>query len=239
MLLKVDNLTKKIGDFQLKNISFSLPAGYILGLIGRNGAGKTSLLHCIMGLYKAERGKILIDGKSYEEAELEIRNNIGTVLNEDLFENRLTVEANADKYGKYFRNYSKEELDVYLKEFGVNPKKRFLNLSRGEKLKVQLAFALSYHPNLLILDEPTGNFDPEFRKKFIEILKEFVADGTRSVILSTHLMEELEQIGDYILYLENGQLRFFDDVETIRTEYFPKDVFTIEDWMYALAKGGE
>ena len=108
----------------------------------------------------------------------------------------------------------------------MNPKKRFSNLSRGEKLKVQLAFALSYHPNLLILDEPTGNFDPEFRKKFIEILKEFVADGTRSVILSTHLMEELEQIGDYILYLENGQLRFFDDIETIRTEYFPKDVWS-------------
>ena len=216
MLVELKEVNKRLGNFTLEEISLELPEGYICGLIGPNGAGKTSLLHLILGLYRPDGGEIIVDGKTYSEAEEEIHELIGTVLLDDLFEGTLTLHQNAEDYGRFYRNYSSAVVEQYLNRFGLEGNRRYKELSKGEKLKFQFAFALSHEPKLLILDEPTGNFDPSFREEFFTVLKEFIADGQKSVILSTHLTEDLDRMADYILYLEKGRPVFNGDIEELR-----------------------
>lgn len=219
MLLEVKNISKYIGTFLMKDVSFELPEGYIMGLIGENGAGKTTLLHLLLGLYQPDAGEILIDGMNYRDNEREIRELLGTVLLDDLFDTSLTLEQNGNFYGRYYVNYNAQTLLYYLEKFSLDKSCKFKRLSKGEKLKFQFAFALSHNAKLLLLDEPTGNFDREFRKEFFAELKEFIADGTRSVILSTHLTEDLDRVADYITYLEKGRILLTSDIETLRDSY--------------------
>ena len=218
-MIKVDVKLKKLDKFKLEDISFEIPEGYICGLVGENGAGKTSLLHLLFGVYKPDDGKIFVDGMNFEENEKEIKDEIGVVLVEDLYDLSCTLKDNANFYGKFYSNYDEKLLDKYLNEFGLDGKRKYKKLSRGEKLKFQFAFALSIQPKILILDEPTGNFDPEFRNQFFDILKEFIADGTRTVILATHLTQDLDKLADYLIYLEKGKLKFAGDIEQFREEY--------------------
>lgn len=219
MLIELKNVSRHLGNFKLENISMELPPGYIMGLIGPNGAGKTSLIHLLLGLYRPDEGEIKIDGKNYEQNEREIHEVTGTVLVEDLFDDALTLKQNGNEYGKYYTNYDFNVLEAYLIRFGLESSRRYKTLSKGEKLKFQFAFALSHGAKLLILDEPTGNFDPQFRQEFFKVLKEFIADGTRSIVLSTHLTEDLDRMADYIFYMENGKTIFAGDIETLRNEY--------------------
>ena len=123
------------------------------------------------------------------------------------------------KGGKYYENYEKEIFTSYANQFGLTTKQKYKCLSKGEKLKFQFAFALSHQPRLLILDEPTANFDLEFKEKFMQILTAFVADGTKSVLLATHNMDELDQIADYLLVLHKGQVVLLDELEKIKDRY--------------------
>lgn len=218
-MLQVSNVNKKLGTFQLQNMNMELPAGYIMGLIGPNGSGKTTLLHLLMGLYKADEGEITVFGKKYETEEHAIHEEIGVVLQERLFEDYRTLQENADYYGKYYANYKPEQMKAYLEEFELDPNRKYKGLSKGEELKFQFAFALSHKPKLLILDEPTGNFDPEFREEFLKELKNFIADGEHSVILATHLTEDLDQLADYIVYLEKGEQLLAMDIETLHDTF--------------------
>lgn len=219
LLIKMENVSKHLPGFELEDVSMELPKGYIMGLIGPNGSGKTTLIHLLLGLYEPDEGEIRIDGMSYEEHEAEIHDLIGTVLMEDLFDAGLTLYQNAAQYGKYYKSYNKEILEGYLKRFELDGECKFKTLSKGEKLKFQFAFALSHDAKLLILDEPSGNFDTKFRQEFFAVLKEVIADGERSILLSTHLTGDLESMADYILYLENGKTIFAGDVETLREGY--------------------
>lgn len=234
MLVELQNVSKRLGRFYLEDISMQLPEGYIMGLIGPNGAGKTSLLHVILGLYQPNAGTVAIDGMRYSDDEKSIREETGVVLLEDLFDGGLSLSANGARYGSFFQHYSGVTLEKYLERFGLNSKNKYRTLSRGEKLKFQFAFALAHDAKLLVLDEPTGNFDREFRREFFCVLKEFIADGTRSVILSTHLTDDLDRVADYILYLENGKSIFCGDIETLRDTY---RLVTGESWQIrAIAK---
>lgn len=219
MLLELKDVSKRLGKFHIKNISMELPEGYILGLIGPNGSGKTSLIHLILGLYKPSQGDIFIDGKGYTDDEMAIRNMIGTVLLDEMFDDGVSLLSNGIRYGRYYEKFNQEILEAYLERFNLDKKRKYNKLSKGEKLKFQFAFALSHDARLLILDEPTGNFDPEFRKEFFRVIKEFIADGTRSVIISTHLTEDLDKVADYILYIENGDTIFSGDIEKLRDSY--------------------
>lgn len=218
-MLQVANVGKKLGTFQLQNMNIELPAGYIMGLIGPNGSGKTTLLHLLMGLYKADEGVISIFGKQYEKDEHAIHEEIGVVLQERLFEDYRTLQENADYYGKYYANYETEQMKAYLESFELDPNRKYKGLSKGEELKFQFAFALAHKPKLLLLDEPTGNFDPEFREEFLKELKNFIADGEHSIILATHLTEDLDQLADYIVYLEKGEQLLAMDIETLHDTF--------------------
>ena len=218
-MVEVNLVDKKIGNFALHHMSFSLPAGYILGIIGRNGAGKTRLLHLLMGLYKQDAGVINVFGMNYEDAEKKIKNNIGYVLAEELFCNDITLQENGNLFGKFYDCYEYDVLQRFCERFGLDMKKKLRHLSKGERLKFQFAFALSHNPKLLILDEPTANFDPEFREEFFSIISEFVQDGMHSVILASHLTQDLDKIADYVLMLDKGRVVFYQDKETLGEAY--------------------
>lgn len=218
-MIEVREFSKSLPTLTLQDISFHLPKGYIMGLVGENGAGKTTLLKSLLGLYKADCGEICIDGMNYPNQEKEIKDEIGFVLQEDLFCENLSLEENADLYGFYYREYSHEKFLEYCKRFSLQEKKKLKKLSKGEYLKFQFAFALSHSPKLLLLDEPTANFDSEFREEFIKILSEFVYDGKKSVILSTHITEDLDRIADYITFLHKGKLVFSKDREELAHTY--------------------
>lgn len=217
-MIDCNNVSKRFTSFSLKNITFNLPAGYICGLIGENGSGKTTLINILSGLYSYD-GKIRISGRDYCNHEYDIKQDIGVVVHGDIFEAKESLISNANYFGRFYKKYSKNLLENYLERFNLNDKKRYKELSKGEKLKFALAFALAHEPRLLLLDEPGANFDIEFRKEFNRLLREFIIDGTRSVILSTHIISDVETFADYILFLKNGEQILFGDVETIREKY--------------------
>lgn len=218
-MIQLENVCKKLGTFELKDVSFTLPAGYICGIAGRNGAGKTTLLHLLLGLYQPDSGAVMIFDSRYDTQEKQIHDSLGVVLNEDLMMKHLNLEKNGDYFGRYYSGYQKEQLLSYLKQFGLEKNRKFGKLSKGEKLKYQFAFALSCNPKLLILDEPTANFDVEFRKDFLKLLQEFIADGQKSVVLATHLMEDIDRLADYLIYMEDGRSIFAGQMEDFREQY--------------------
>ena len=217
-MIDCNNVSKRFTSFSLKNITFNLPAGYICGLIGENGSGKTTLINILSGLYSYD-GKIRISGRDYCNHEYDIKQDIGVVVHGDIFEAKESLISNANYFGRFYKKYSENLLENYLERFNLNDKKKYKELSKGEKLKFALAFALAHEPRLLLLDEPGANFDIEFRKEFNSLLREFIVDGTRSVILSTHIISDVETFADYILFLKNGEQILFGDVETIREKY--------------------
>lgn len=217
-MIDCNNVSKRFTSFSLKNITFNLPAGYICGLIGENGSGKTTLINILSGLYSYD-GKIRISGRDYCNHEYDIKQDIGVVVHGDIFEAKESLISNANYFGRFYKKYSKNLLENYLERFNLNDKKKYKELSKGEKLKFALAFALAHEPRILLLDEPGANFDIEFRKEFNSLLREFIIDGTRSVILSTHIISDVETFADYILFLKNGEQVLFGDVETIREKY--------------------
>ena len=217
-MIDCNNVSKRFTSFSLKNITFNLPAGYICGLIGENGSGKTTLINILSGLYSYD-GEVRISGRDYCNHEYDIKQDIGVVVHGDIFEAKESLISNANYFGRFYKKYSKNLLENYLERFNLNDKKKYKELSKGEKLKFALAFALAHEPRILLLDEPGANFDIEFRKEFNSLLREFIIDGTRSVILSTHIISDVETFADYILFLKNGEQVLFGDVETIREKY--------------------
>ena len=218
-MIVFSGIDKKLGSFALHDATFEIPEGYICGLVGRNGAGKTTLLNLLLGLLQPDAGSLQVDGLEYDSNEKELRKLLGCVLVEELFEGRLSLAENAIYFGSYYEAYDDELYRERLEQFRLSSKKRFKELSKGEKLKCQFAFALAIRPKYLILDEPTANFDPEFREAFWKILKEFIADGEHSVLLATHLTEDLDRMADYLLFLDSGELIFNGDMESFRDSY--------------------
>lgn len=218
-VLNLSGVTKYLGNFALKDLSFSFPAGYIIGLIGTNGSGKTSLLHLLSGLYRQDQGIVQINGKSYPQDEKILHDELGFVFQEQLFDRRQTLSENAAFYGKYYSSYSQSDFHSFCRDFELQTDNRYRTLSKGEELKFQFAFALAHHPKLLLLDEPTANFDPQFRSRFLKCLKDFISDGRHSIVLATHLTADLDRIADYLLYLVNGRILLASDIESMREQY--------------------
>ena len=205
-LLEISHLDKQIGVLHLQDISFSLEPGYIFGLIGRNGAGKTSLIRTILNLYRKDSGSIIVNGYSIDTREREAKDQIGFVLDEFLFEEKLSIATNGKLFG-------------FCSRFGLNPKQKTGRLSKGQKARFQLAFALSHQAKLFIMDEPAAGLDPLFRRELTGYMQELVEDGTRSILFSTHLTTDLDQIGDYIALIDEGRFCFCMDKESLRERF--------------------
>jgi ABC-2 type transport system ATP-binding protein len=168
-----------------------------------------------------DEGEIAVDGIDSSEPTLhrQYLDSLGTVLQEELFDGADTLAWNAAHYGAYYSRYDAAELEAYLDRFNLDKNRMYSQLSKGEQLKFQFAFALAHHPKLLLLDEPTGIFDPDFRKEFFSVIEEFLSEGTGSVVLATHLTDDLDRMADYIVYLNDGQMELSGDIEELRDSY--------------------
>lgn len=218
-LLRVEHLQKRFDKFALEDINLILEPGYILGLIGVNGSGKSTLIRTILNLYHKDGGDVWIDGHSMELEEQAAKEKIGVVLDSHLFEKKRSVIANAKLYGRFFSKFDEHLFIALCKKYQVPLKKKVGTLSAGFQVRFQLAFALSHDAKLFLFDEPASGLDPLFRKELLGCLQEIVEDGTRSVLMSTHLTEDLDAVADYLVWMKDGKFIFHQSIEEIKERY--------------------
>lgn len=206
LALKISNLNKKYEHFELKDVSFQLEKGYIMGFIGANGAGKTTTLKSILNLTHMDSGEIHVLGKNISKHELELKQDIGSAFGDMNFYTRNKIKTLTNVIKTFYRRWDDSTYDKYLKKFNLIEDKKIAELSTGMKVKYNIALALSHGAKLLILDEPTSGLDPVARDELLEIFQELVKDGEISILFSTHITSDLEKCADYITYLHNGQI---------------------------------
>lgn len=214
-MLRMENINKNLGSFAIKDVSLHIPKGYICGLIGENGAGKSSLIKTISGLYRQDSGRVFVDGMEFAEQEASIKDILGLVMEDQPFDDSLSAQAAAKLYRRFYAKFDETLYFEYLKRFQVPRDRKFRKLSKGMKIKFWLALALSHEARLFLFDEPTAGLDMEFRREFLAICTELVADGERSVLFSTHLTKDLDRVADYIAYMQDGRLLFMESKEAL------------------------
>lgn len=211
MILEFTNVTGSKGKFRLQDISFGLPAGYMMGLMGANGAGKSTLMSYIMREDAKYTGTIKICGQDIRENHAYMRNFIGFVSEDNGFFERLSPMDNVNLMSRFYENYDKELFQATMKEMGVSLSTMYYKLSRGEKLKFQMAFAMAHHPKLYLLDEVTVGMDPVFRLDFFKILHKVIETGEASVLMTSHIESEMKQRTDFLGIMDEGRLTWFGE----------------------------
>lgn len=218
-ILEVTNLRKDYRDFSVKDISFSLDRGFIMGFIGPNGAGKTTTIKLIMNLLKKDGGDIKIFGMDNTKNQYAIKEKIGFVYDENYYFEELTISEMEKVVAPLYKSWDKALFKKYLNEFSLSPRKKIKDLSKGMKMKFSLTMALSHNPQLLIMDEPTSGLDPVVRNELLEILGSIIQDENKSIFFSTHITSDLDKIADYILFLNNGKVVLNSSKEMINEQY--------------------
>ncbi len=204
--IEIKELEKKYPNFSLKINELNIPSGTVIGLIGENGAGKTTLIKSILNIIKKDDGKIKIFDKDLEEQELNIKEDIGVVLDNTFFPELLNSK-NIDSIMKdIYINWDTKLFYKYLESFGIKDNQILKTMSKGMRKKVEIATALSHHPKLLILDEATSGLDPIVRNEVLDLFLDFISDEEHTIILSTHITSDLEHIADYIIFIDKGQI---------------------------------
>lgn len=218
MINKIETvgLFKKYNNFVLDNLSLSIPKGYITGLIGKNGMGKTTTIKCILSLLNYE-GELKVDGNLIKD--YKYLQDVGVIMDDSFLCKDWTLDQvnTAMKIG--YRNWNEETFFDYLDRFYLNMDSKVKELSRGMKIKLMLAIALSHKANLLILDEPTSGMDPSMRDELSDILQDFVQDENNTVLFSTHITQDLDRIADYIIFLDKGKIVFQSSKEEFDNKY--------------------
>lgn len=204
MVLQVKEIHKQYPQFLLDKINFELPEGAIMGLIGENGAGKSTTMRIILGMAQADSGSVSIFG--HEGVTEQDRAQIGVVFDELPFNQTLFVSHLGKVMQGIYPNWDQQAYEEYLARFRLPDKKELKDFSRGMKMKLSLAVAMSHHARLLILDEPTSGLDPVVRAEILDLFLEFISDGKRSILVSSHMTGDLERIADYITLIHQGRV---------------------------------
>lgn len=204
--LEVKHLTKDYGSFRLDDVSFTVPGGTIMGLIGENGAGKSTTIKCILNLIRRDAGEITVLGLDNIAHERAVKEDVGVVLDESTFHDMLRPRQVGKVLSGIYQNWDGAAFDRYLEKFELPPGKLIKEFSKGMKMKLSIAAALSARPRLLILDEATGGLDPVVRDDILDELLAFIQDEDHAVLLSSHITSDLEKVADYISYLHKGRL---------------------------------
>ncbi|MEG2438891.1 MAG: ABC transporter ATP-binding protein [Lachnospiraceae bacterium] len=218
--IEIKDLTKSYEDFTLKDINFSLPMGTIMGLVGENGAGKSTTIKLIMDAVSADSGTISVLGVSNQSKEFSLlKQDIGIVLDEAYFPEVLNAKNINNIMKETYVNWDESVFLKYMEKFKLSLHKKFQEYSRGMKMKLSIAVALSHKSKLLILDEATSGLDPMIRDEILDIFNDFTRDETHSVLLSSHIISDLEKICDYITFIHEGTLVMCEEKDAILDKY--------------------
>jgi ABC-2 type transport system ATP-binding protein len=204
--IEIKNLTKRYDGFTLDNISFSVPKGSIMGFIGQNGAGKSTTINTILNIIKADSGEIRVFGKDTRIADVQIKQDIAAVFDELPFHEQLNAKALDKILRRVFKRWNSEVFFRYLERFQLPVKKKFGQFSKGMKMKLQIAAALSHDAKLLIMDEATTGLDPVVRNEILDIFLEFLQNEDHSILMSSHITSDLEKIADSVTFIDKGRL---------------------------------
>ena len=207
-VLRLEDVCKTYPSFSLKNVSFSVKPGEIMGFIGRNGAGKTTTLKSVMNLIHYENGKISAFDKDMTENELENKQRIGFSLSELNYYPNRTIRQLMNVTKRFYKHFDEKKFDEVCKLFNLNQDKKLEELSSGMKVKYSVAVALSHHAELLILDEPTSGLDPVSRDEVLDIFREIVKSGERAILFSTHITSDLDKCASNITYIHDGEILY-------------------------------
>ena len=222
--LKLENVCKKYPSFELKDVSFSIKPGEIMGFIGRNGAGKTTTLKSIMNLIHYESGKISAFETDMTDNELANKQRIGFALSELNYYPNKTIRQLMDVTKRFYKNFDEKKFNEVCKLFNLNLDKKLEELSSGMKVKYSVAIALSHKAELLILDEPTSGLDPVSRDEILDIFREIVRNGDRAILFSTHITSDLDKCATNITYIHNGNIVYSGTKKDFVNSYlFVKD----------------
>jgi len=217
--LIVNGLIKKYHDFVLDGVSFSVPRGTIVGLIGENGAGKSTTINAILGLIKKDSGTISILGKQNQEIDNAVRNQIGVVFDGSNFPEGLTPKKLNNVFKNIYAAWDENGYFILLKKLSLPSEKKVKEFSKGMKMKLSIAVALSHQSKLLILDEATSGLDPVVRDDILDMFLDFVQDENNSILVSSHITSDLEKVADYIVFIHNGKVVFSKPKDELRYKY--------------------
>ena len=218
-LIEIRGLCKKFPEFQLQNVDITLEEGFIMGFIGRNGAGKSTTLKTALHLMNNDGGEVKLCGLNMPKDEIEIKNQVGYVFGGVDFYPESKIKTITDITKTFYKEWDDERYNSLCDRFEIDQNKKFKQLSAGMKVKYSLAVAMSHNARLLILDEPTSGLDPAARDDLICMFQEFIEDGKRSVLFSTHITSDLEKCADYITYIKEGKILASADKESFKKSY--------------------
>ena len=238
--MDIRGLCKKYPAFELKDVTFSVPQGAVMGFIGRNGAGKSTTIKSILSLVHLDAGHVEIMGKDFAGNERFIKENIGVVLGGIDFYPKKKIRILTDVTRRFYENWDEEKYRHYLRLFAIDEEKRVDQLSSGMQVKYMVALALSHNAKLLILDEPTSGLDPVSRDELTELLRKIAADGQRSVLFSTHITSDLEKCASHIALIKDGELQYTGTLDEFRQHYAylrqGEEKLTLEDIIVAVER---
>ncbi len=218
-LLEVRKVSKHYKNFSLEDIDFVLPKGYIMGYVGQNGAGKSTTLNLITNLCKCSEGEIYVDGVTCSKDAVRYKECIGYIGEEFYYPDNFTVRSIRGILQNFYSSFSVEKFDGMLREWKLSEKMKVKDFSRGMKVNLMFASVLARDTKLLVLDEATNGLDPVVRLDVLKLLQEYIADGERSVIFSTHILSDLEQIADYIYFIHEGRKILYDSKDEMLENY--------------------
>lgn len=218
-ILEIQGLNKSYEGFSLKNVSFALPRGYIMGFVGQNGSGKTTTIRSILNMAKIDSGKISVFGLDSITDTIAIKERLGVVFDSLYLAEHLNVRQIEKQLKPFYKDWDSKEYARRIEQFELPDKKRVGDFSKGMKMKLMIAIALSHNAELMILDEPTSGLDPVARDELLDILAEYIENENRGVLFSTHITADVERIADYVTILHSGQVWYSGTKDDLTEKY--------------------
>ncbi|WP_019190296.1 ABC transporter ATP-binding protein [Levyella massiliensis] len=214
-VLAVKNLTKQYPNFALQNVTFAIPEGCVAGFIGLNGQGKTTTIRSILGLCVKDTGTVQILGKDMDQEAKAIKQELGVVFDEGYLYDALSIQEMKNIVARAYPRWEEMRFQDFLKRFGLRKEQKIATLSKGMRMKLALALALSHHAKFLILDEPTSGLDPMVRQQLLALLREFMQEEGQGVLYSSHITSDLDQFSDVIIFIDKGKILLAEEKDIL------------------------